>query len=64
MLSKPLLDWLDVQPGQAVLDCTIGLGGHAAMLLPRLEGGIYVGFDLDADNLSAARRRLEPLAAL
>ncbi|MCC6682813.1 MAG: 16S rRNA (cytosine(1402)-N(4))-methyltransferase RsmH [Phycisphaeraceae bacterium] len=64
VLAQQVLHWLAVRPGMTVLDCTLGLGGHAAMLIEHLgPGGRYIGFDLDAANLSAARTRLEPLAA-
>jgi len=49
--------------GGTLLDCTLGRGGHAALLLPRLApGGTYIGFDLDEDNLAFARQRLAPIA--
>jgi 16S rRNA (cytosine1402-N4)-methyltransferase len=42
-----------------ILDGTVGLGGHALALLPRiLPGGRYIGLDLDADMLAVARERL------
>jgi 16S rRNA (cytosine1402-N4)-methyltransferase len=58
-LAETLLRLLDPQPGEVVLDGTIGSGGHAATLVPRLApGGRYVGIDLDEEMLSAARERL------
>lgn len=46
-------------PGDTVVDCTLGRGGHSAELL-RLVGptGRLVAFDLDAGNIDAARERL------
>jgi 16S rRNA (cytosine1402-N4)-methyltransferase len=42
----------------------VGLGGHAAALLPRISpGGTLVGLDLDPGNLARAQAALEPLAA-
>jgi len=53
---------LEPGPGQIVLDGTVGLGGHAAALLPRLRpGGVYIGLDVDADMLEAAGQRLHAL---
>jgi len=53
---------LDPRPGQVILDGTVGLGGHAAALLPRVSpGGQYVGLDLDEAMLVAARERLSGL---
>jgi 16S rRNA (cytosine1402-N4)-methyltransferase len=51
------------RPGIRVLDCTLGRGGHAAHIIPRLgPGGHYLGTDLDPGNLAYARERLAPLA--
>jgi len=59
VLLEPLLRLLDPRPGQLILDGTVGLGGHAAALLPRiLPGGRYLGLDLDETMLDGARQRL------
>src|SRR5690349_22732441 len=59
VLLDEVLTALDPQPGQVVVDCTVGFGGHAAELLHRLgPTGKLVGLDLDADNLPRARERL------
>jgi 16S rRNA (cytosine1402-N4)-methyltransferase len=45
-----------------VLDCTVGRGGHAALVLPRLApSGRYIGLDLDPANIAFARQRLAAL---
>ena len=47
-----------------VVDCTLGRGGHAALLLPRLApGGTLLGLDTDPANAAYARQRLGPIAA-
>jgi 16S rRNA (cytosine1402-N4)-methyltransferase len=59
VLVEPILRLLDPRPGQVFLDGTVGLGGHAAVLAPRLTpGGRYIGLDVDDDILAEARRRL------
>lgn len=59
VLLDHVLRLLDPRPGQVILDGTVGLGGHAAALLPRIApGGRYIGLDLDEDMLSVARDRL------
>jgi 16S rRNA (cytosine1402-N4)-methyltransferase len=59
VLAEPVVRLLEPQPGQVVLDGTIGLGGHAAVLIPRISpGGRYVGIDLDQAMVAAARERL------
>ena len=64
VLIDPVLEHLAPSPGQAFLDVTLGRGGHAAAILPRLApGGVYVGLDTDADNAAYAEDRLRPIAA-
>jgi 16S rRNA (cytosine1402-N4)-methyltransferase len=60
VLLDEVLTALDPQPGDVVVDCTLGYGGHAAELLARVgANGKLIGFDLDADNLPEVRRRLQ-----
>ncbi|MAG17646.1 MAG: 16S rRNA (cytosine(1402)-N(4))-methyltransferase [Phycisphaerae bacterium] len=63
VLLEPVLELLAPQAGEVVLDCTVGLGGHASAIVPRIRpGGRYVGLDMDPHNLAAARQRLTPVA--
>jgi len=42
-----------------MLDCTLGRGGHAEAIIPKLApGGRYIGLDVDPGNLAFARDRL------
>jgi 16S rRNA (cytosine1402-N4)-methyltransferase len=60
VLLAEVLAALDPQPGQNVVDCTVGWGGHAVELLRRIgPRGRLIGIDFDADNLPRARERLE-----
>ncbi len=60
VLLAEVLDVLDPQPGETVVDCTVGWGGHAVELLRRVgPTGRLIGIDFDADNLPRARERLE-----
>lgn len=55
----PLLRLLEPQAGRVVLDGTVGLGGHAAAIVPHLlPGGKYIALDWDAEMLAVARQRL------
>jgi 16S rRNA (cytosine1402-N4)-methyltransferase len=61
VLVEAVLRLLDPQPGHIVLDATVGLGGHAAAILPRIApAGRYIGLDVDESMLEIARRQLIP----
>jgi 16S rRNA (cytosine1402-N4)-methyltransferase len=60
VLLDEVLKILDPQPGQVVVDCTLGWGGHAAALLERVgPAGLLIGLDLDSSNLPRVKERLE-----
>lgn len=55
VLLREVVRLLDPRPGETVVDCTAGLGGHAAVLAQRLGArGRMVLNDLDPTNLSRA----------
>ncbi len=45
-------------PGAVVVDCTLGLAGHASALLEACPETVLVGIDRDPDALAEAGRRL------
>lgn len=54
---------LDVQPGDRILDATLGAGGHAWRLLQQAgEQGELIGLDRDRREMEAAGRRLREAA--
>lgn len=60
VLLRQVLEVLDPKPGQTVVDCTLGLGGHASAILERLKpDGRLIGLDLDPENLADARVKLQ-----
>ncbi len=62
VLLSEVLELLGPRPGEVVVDCTAGRGGHAAELGSRLgAAGTVVLFDLDAGNLAAATARVRAL---
>jgi 16S rRNA (cytosine1402-N4)-methyltransferase len=60
VLLNDVLRVLDPQPGQQIVDCTLGLGGHSAELLRRIQpGGKLIGLDFDPANIALARATLQ-----
>ncbi len=55
VLPVEVLDSLKPVPGQTVIDCTLGLGGHSKLLLQRVTpGGRVIATDFDQGNLARA----------
>lgn len=64
VLPAEVLAALDPQPGQVLVDATVGAGGHARLLVERLgPTGRLIGLDQDQAMLALARPRLEGLPA-
>lgn len=62
IMVDEILEILDPKPGEIAVDCTLGFGGHAQQLLPRLlPGGRLLGLDADPLELPKAEARLRTL---
>lgn len=62
VLPREVLHWLDPKPGQTIVDATVGVGGHAALVWERIQpGGTLIGLDQDAAMLAIAKSRFSPL---
>jgi 16S rRNA (cytosine1402-N4)-methyltransferase len=60
VMPAEALGVLAPQPGETVVDATLGLAGHAAALRRALDGrGLLIGVDRDARMIARARERLE-----
>ncbi|MBI3336579.1 16S rRNA (cytosine(1402)-N(4))-methyltransferase RsmH [Candidatus Peregrinibacteria bacterium] len=60
VLLKEVVDILNPRVGDHVLDCTVGLGGHAKAFLENIGSkGFLVGIDADGENLKMARENLK-----
>ncbi len=58
MLADEVLNGLALKPGSRVLDGTVGLGGHAMLILAATSpNGELVAFDRDERNLAVAQER-------
>lgn len=62
VLLEQTLQLLDPRPGEVYVDCTAGLGGHAAAVAERVgPDGTVVLFDLDQGNLTVSAARIAAL---
>lgn len=61
-LLVPALTPADPAVTPVLVDCTLGLGGHAAALLEACPQARLIGLDRDTDALSVAEQRLAPYA--
>lgn len=61
VLVEEVMAALAPAPGDIVVDCTLGYGGHAQEFLRRITpGGRLIGLDVDAAELERTRQRLGP----
>ncbi|MFA5059920.1 MAG: 16S rRNA (cytosine(1402)-N(4))-methyltransferase RsmH [Candidatus Omnitrophota bacterium] len=63
VMTKEVLENLNLKAGSFVLDCTLGTAGHALEILKRIgPHGRYIGTDRDGESLSVAQDRLKDFA--
>jgi len=59
VMLQEVLDYLKLEPGQIIVDATLGTGGHSLEILKRITpGGRLVGIDRDENSLVICRQRL------
>src|SRR5712671_2238882 len=59
VMLKETLEILAPKPREIVVDCTLGFGGHAREILPRIQpGGLLIGLDADPIELPKTTQRL------
>src|SRR4051794_1903409 len=62
VMPAEVLELLDPQPGQIVVDATVGAAGHSRLIVERLGSeGHLIGLDQDPAALQNAERRLAGL---
>ncbi len=60
VLLDQVLEVIKPRRGQVIVDCTLGLGGHASAILERIKpDGRLIGIDFDAGNIAEARVKLQ-----
>lgn len=59
VLQKEVLEYLDPKPNDNFIDCTVGQGGHAVLILERTgPNGKLIGIDADKEQIDNCRNRL------
>lgn len=59
VMLDEVLGYLNLRPGNIIVDATIGTAGHSLEILKRImPGGKLIGIDRDSDSLSIAKERL------
>ena len=59
VLLEEVLATLKPQPGEIVVDCTLGYGAHAVAFGKRIgSGGRLIGLDMDGGELAKTQRRI------
>ena len=63
VLATDVVEWLRPQPGQVIVDGTLGGGGHTRLIAERIgdKGGFVIALDRDPDAIAAAERHLAGL---
>ncbi len=65
VLLVEVLSVLKPQPGQVVVDCTLGFAGHSVEFLKSITpDGLLIATDLDPENIEPARPKLEAVGGL
>lgn len=61
VMPQEVLEYLQPRENGVIVDCTMGLGGHARAILQEIgPQGRLIGIDRDAQSLKTARERLLP----
>lgn len=64
VLLEEILSYLDPEPNQNFIDCTIGTGGHSSEILEKTKPeGKLLGIDLDKNALEICKERLEKFSS-
>jgi 16S rRNA (cytosine1402-N4)-methyltransferase len=62
VMVEEVLDYLNLQSGQTILDCTVGGGGHAIRILDKIKpDGFLIGIDKDMEILQTTKQSLSKI---
>src|SRR3954469_24929507 len=63
VLLSESLEYLGIRPDGLYLDLTAGLGGHTRAIAERLDSGLIIACDRDAESLELARKATASVAS-
>ncbi|NDH05897.1 16S rRNA (cytosine(1402)-N(4))-methyltransferase RsmH, partial [bacterium] len=59
MLPAEVIHWLDPQPGQIIVDATLGAGGHTRLIAEKISpSGRVISLDCDPSMIEATKKRI------
>jgi len=59
-MIEEVMRYLDPEPGEVIVDCTVGEGGHASRILGAIRpGGRLIGIDQDEEVLARTKEKLK-----
>ncbi len=63
VLAEEIITYLGLKKGMVIVDCTIGIGGHAEKILKEIgDSGYLIGVDKDEEALREAKLRLKSIS--
>ena len=62
VLPTEVIEYLDAGRAGVYIDCTLGLAGHASLILAKNPKNRLIGLDRDGLSLKVAQERLRPFA--
>jgi 16S rRNA (cytosine1402-N4)-methyltransferase len=62
VLPTEVIEYLDAGRAGVYVDCTLGLAGHASLILAKNPKNRLIGLDRDGLSLEVAQQRLKPFA--
>jgi len=63
VMLKEVIEFFNLKETDIVLDCTIGVGGHASQILKKIKKGLLIGIDKDAESLKIAEENLKKIGS-
>lgn len=65
VMIEEVMRYLDPEPGEVIVDCTVGEGGHASRILGAIRpGGRLIGIDQDEEVLARTKEKLKDYGGL